>query len=139
LHPGLSPTEIIQTIESTSEQIPAFDGYDASGGRVDVAAAVRSVADTASTVHYEYGGFNALTGSTQNTNVKVTTDSSTIPTGDDVSLSLTLATRVSGQTYVVTDFPFRVTDPDGQQTTVTTDRAGTATSNGGSWPRLCEN
>ena len=94
LNPNLSPAEIIQSIESTSEQIPALDGYGVSGGRVDIAAAVRSVANAASTIHYAFDGFDNLTGSTQNMNVQVRADSSAIPTGDQTSLSLTLATRV---------------------------------------------
>ena len=121
---------MIQTIASTSEQIPAFDGYDVTGGRVDVAAAVHSVADAASTVHYRFDGFDTLTGSTQNTNIQISADSSAIPSGDQTSVAVTLATRVSGQTMVVTNFPLRVVDPDGNQTTIVTDGSGTATLTG---------
>ena len=130
LNPGLTPAQVIDTIESTSDQIAAFNGYDAAGGRVDVSAAVRSVASSATDIHYAFDGFDALTGSTQNTNVQVKADPSAIPAGDQCSLSLTLATRISGQTMVVTNYPVNVTAPDGSQSTVTTDGSGTATVTG---------
>ena len=133
LNPALTPAEIIQSIVSTSQTVAALDGYDVSGGR-------RRYRRRGSQ-RRERGEHHPLRVRRLRQSHRVDPEHERPrergSVGDSVRrrrrvLSLTLATRwcCPARRYVVTDYPLSVTDPDGNQTTITTDGSGTATLTG---------
>ncbi len=130
--PALTPSEVRSIIMTTADHPAALAGLSISGGRVDAAAAVASVAPP---VQMTVSGVGALAPSVPGTvsiNALLTSPALT-STASSLSITAQLVYDYSGQAYAVVGMPLSWSGP-GQSGKASTDGTGTAVLSPGGFP-----